>query len=192
MKASDVHSLIFHWQLVRELRLSCLAALVGGKLCFILMKSVQIWKADRDQVFYLILCFVLITASLWLVRATYQIFMQQAPWFDLIHGVEEGPGHLSLWKAIKNAFIIEDVTLTCLRSCPLVPKCPIYTHKPVRNRSMLSSIHLSVSEVKRSGAKGDGGAMVVGNTSQKNGEWGKNETSGRVEKWAFVVMASDN
>lgn len=58
MKASDKHSLIFHWQLVRELRLPCLAALVEGKLCFILMKSVQIWKADRDQVFYLILCFV--------------------------------------------------------------------------------------------------------------------------------------
>lgn len=27
-------------------------------LCLVLMKSVRIWKADRDQVFYLILCFI--------------------------------------------------------------------------------------------------------------------------------------
>lgn len=40
------------------LRLSCLARLMEETLSFILMKSVQIWKADRDHIFYLILCFI--------------------------------------------------------------------------------------------------------------------------------------
>lgn len=73
----------------------------------------------------------------------------------------------------KKDFIIEDVTLTSPRSCQPFPKCNIHTHNPVLNSSILSSIHLSVSKVKRSGAKGDGGAIVVGNAGQKNGVWGK-------------------
>lgn len=63
VKASDMHFNILLTTSKRisetaSLRLSCLARLVEENLCFILMKSVQIWKADRDQVFYLILCFV--------------------------------------------------------------------------------------------------------------------------------------
>lgn len=76
------------------------------------------------------------------------------------------------------------MTLTRLRSCQLVPKCNIHTHKPVLNSSILSSIHLAVSEVKRSGAKGDGGGYCGWKCWPKKMEYGgKNETSGRVEKW---------
>lgn len=87
---------------------------------------------------------------------------------------------------------MEDVTLTWLRSCQLVLKCNIHTHKPVLNSSILSSIHLSVSKVKRSGAKGDVGLLWLEMLSKKMEYGGKNETSGRVEKWAFVVMVSGN
>lgn len=140
------------------LRLSCLARLMEETLCFILMKSVRIWKADRDLVFYLILCFI----------------------FD--HGLSvAGKGHLSdihveralIWsirhrslirllcvrKEIKNGFVIEDVTLTWQVTW-VTSKCSIH-QSSLPNNSILSSTHLPVSKVKRSGA--NGGVISVGN-----------------------------
>lgn len=72
-------------------------------LCFILMKSAQIWKADKDQAFYLILCFIFDRGlSVAGTGHLSNIYAERALiWFDVIHGVKWGAGHLSdfcLWK----------------------------------------------------------------------------------------------